>query len=350
MKKHLLWLALPAIMIAFTTGQAQVDPPLGDITPGAQVHATAPAAGGSIDFSLYAPPTYDNAGTKRWPLIIQVPPAGATQEADQGLGFHQVITCGIPQLLENPSTCKYVSDRFIVVSPFLHTSPYPARFTEFHAWIKWLYKTYKIDSTCVSFYGTCWGGNATYSYLTLHPEIASAAYLFAINDGWSWQGGGLDLTKACQLKNIAIKVLRGTEDCCTPLAKCKAAADAIHACGGGKDTFIQIPGPHEIYNFMDTISGMYDWFLLQKTTLATSVAPGIENSRHQHTNRSMDLDVMMTETERIEVVNINGKIVYQSKGNGLQARRMIPQLGRGLYLVKIISGDRGASAHIRIER
>jgi hypothetical protein len=310
--------------------QAQEDPPIGDITPGTQVHATATVVGGSIQFTLYAPPTYDNAGTKRWPLIIQMPPMGATIEGAGGAGFHQLVTCGIPQELENPSNCKYVSDRFIVVSPFLHNSNYPANYVPLHNWIKYLYKTYKIDSTCVSFYGTCWGGNTSWGYFLLHPEIPSAAYLFAINDMWS---ATLDLTKACLLKNVGIRIARGLSDCCTPRLNCKAAYDAVHACGGGNDSFIEIPGPHEIYNFMDTISGMYDWFLTRKTTPSTSteVQP---QAIQQNVQNAMSFETRLSRNDWMEVIDVNGKLVFKSTGSGLTVNQMIPKINRGMYLVR----------------
>jgi hypothetical protein len=304
------------------------------LTPGIQVHAQV-TLDTVFDFTLYAPAAYNTDTTKRWPLIIQFPPVGATtpQAIGYGPGFGQLITVGICQRLNNPSTCRNVSDRFVVVSPYLKETAFPSQVVLVKNWIKYLFRTYRIDSTCVSYYGTCWGGNFGYSFSTAYPDIPSGEVLFDIN-GQNSPGGTLDLTKACALKNIPMKMYSASGDVYANWHNSQAVVNKIDSCtGGGKAAFILLNSTvHEIYNFVDTTTALYDWMLASRRT-PTSSLPRFVCRRN--TKTSLDLNSKLSHDDYMEVIDVNGRLLYKLRGTGLNAIREIPQLSRGMYLVRI---------------
>jgi hypothetical protein len=336
MKRQARWMMVAAgvLTVACLGAQAADTSHVEPLVPGRQVHAQA-VLDTVFDFTLYAPAAYGTDITKRWPLIIQFPPVGATmpQAIGYGPGFGQLITVGICQRLNNPSTCKNVSDRFIVVSPYLKETAFTSQCVLVKNWIKYLFKTYRIDSTCVSYYGTCWGGNFGYSFSTAYPEIPSAAVLFDIN-GKNSPGGTLDLTKACTVKNIPIKVYSASGDVYANWHDAQAVVNRIDSCsGGGKTEFILLNSTvHEIYNFVDTTTALYDWMLASRKN-PTAVMPGYID--HGKSKSSLDLNVKLSYHDHMDIIDVNGRLLYKVRGTGLSAIREIPKMNRGMYLVRI---------------
>jgi hypothetical protein len=339
MKQNRLFMVAAAVL-AFAWAQLQAGDTthVAPFTPGVQVHAQIALDDTTFEFTLYGPASYNNDTTRRWPLIIQFPPVGATapQAFGYGPGFGQLITCGICQRLNNPASCKNVSDRFFVVSPFLRETAFPSQDVLVRDWIKYLFKTYRIDSTCVSYYGTCWGGNFGYSFSTAYPDIPSGLVLFDIN-GRNSPGGTLDLSKACTLRSIPTKVYSASGDVYAPWQNAKAVVDRIDSCsGGGHAEFVLVNSTlHEIYNYIDTTTALYDWMFANRKT-PTSATPGYADRR----NAQSLLNLKLSHNDRMEIIDVNGQVLCTLRGTGSGAIQSIPSLPRGMYLVRMTSGAR----------
>jgi hypothetical protein len=308
------------LLLALILGQvrAQTVEPL---APGRQVTQMEMVGAKAYYYTCYLPLTWDSLSSTRWPLIIQMPPGGATKPN----AFSQLTTCGIPQNLLNPSECTYVSDRFVVVSPWVEGSGYPAGFVPYDLWLKQIVAKLRIDPASVHFYGTCWGGNFAYSYGLMHPEMPASMTIFAVNDGWSWQGGGLDLTRACYVKDIPIRLYNASGDPYSPWRNCEAVATAINACdGGGKAEFTLIDHDrHEIYNFMDEWPEIYDWMLAQRAPTAAVSRP------NGHTAGSVSAGI--APDDRVEIVGLNGQVLARCSGREYRSQ----SLGRGVHVVRV---------------
>jgi hypothetical protein len=343
MKKQNFGIAAAITVLALGATMVQAAPPtdttVRPLTPGVAIMSQAIIGTDSMKFPLYAPPTYNTNATKKWPLIIAFNMMGATIDgAKQNGGNLSWAYETIFKLLGDPSKCKYVSDSFIVATPWIPSTSFPGKAPFVKDWIHYLYNTYRIDTTCVSFWGPCWGANFAWSLSTMYPRLASSEILFAVNDRWS-AGGTLDLTKACTVSGIPMRLYTASGDTYTKWQDSKSLADAMNACTGPDlAQFTEVNYyAHEVYDWMDTIPELYTYFLSNHKSGATAigeyahgkidgVAPGYPAC---FANR------IVGNNETIDVIDMSGRHIFGGRGNGGTLRQSVPGLSRGIYLVRI---------------
>jgi hypothetical protein len=357
MKKLTGWVLAAASVLTFGAGIVRAavptDTTIKDPTqfPGVPVMSQVTLPSGSMKFPFYVPPTYNSESTKRFPLILMFNMVGAQTDRIHENGGNLSWTYEtIFKLLGDPAKCKYVSDSFIVVSEFLNsTTGWNTGLAFVNDWIHYLFKTYRIDSTCASIYGDCWGGNLGYWYMAAYPKVISSAALFCINGGNS-EGGTWDLTKACSVKDIPIRCYNASGDPYAPWQNAQHAVNVIDSCaGGGKAEFIKVnDSRHEIYDYIDTTSSLYTWFLSnRRPPSSTSITPVSECRRQA--SHALNLDTRMKAGDHVEVIDVNGKLVLQSREIGIMVHQILSHLNRGLYLVRLHSRG-SASARIVVSR
>jgi hypothetical protein len=108
-----------------------------------------------------------------------------------------------------------------------------------------------------------------------------------------------------------------------------------------RDTLITFAtGGHELWYSQGVLktAPAFDWLLTKVNDAATSVAPAAAgNIKPSHALRA--LDTRLLPADRMEILDMNGKLLQRLSGNGSAARQMIPKLDRGMYLVRIFSGN-----------
>lgn len=352
LKSHYRYLILPSLMIAILASQVPAAYRIGSnvtlvapgtAAPGTQVAQSVLVNDTQFTFFVYLPPTYDSTGSKKWPLIISLP---AMNFNNNGGNMNEYFTAhcrngGIAVLLQTPATCTYISDRFIVVSPFLQWEVYgsnggkPARLNCF---LRYLNTRFKVDTTLISMIGYCWGSGVSWNYSTVYPTYPAHLVLEAGNDNWA---STFDLTKACNLKNISIRQYASSKCTCNDSITARIAWNAIRTCGGTMDSITFTPSNlHEIWYWdgLDTTKSIYDWMLTK------SSVPVVEKIiDHRQMKNSLNLSSRLFESDRLEVIDINGQLLYNLKGNGSAASQLISPLGRGMYLIRITSGAQSSS-------
>jgi hypothetical protein len=222
------------------------------------------------------------------------------------------------------------------VSEFLNsTTAWNSGLVFVNDWIHYLFKTYRIDSTCVSIYGDCFGGNLGFWYMAAYPKVISSAALFCINGGNS-EGGNWDLTKACSVKDIPIRCYNASGDPYAPWQNAQHAVNVIDSCaGGGKAEFIKVnDSRHEIYDYIDTTSSLYTWFLSNRRPASPTSVGQMPRKRLLMSN-PMSLDTRLTAGDQIEAIDINGKLVMKSQEINTTANQVLSRLSRGLFLVRM---------------
>jgi hypothetical protein len=323
---------LTTVSLIHTLKAQTVEP----LTPGKQVAQQTVVQSYTWQYWVYLPPTYDPAGTTRWPMIISLPPYNSTV---QGGAFSDIIGNTIPYLLKTPATCKYVSDRFVVVAPYIKTVGYPQYADTMNALFRYLGRTLKVDTTRIDLFGTCAGGNIGYTYATKYPDLPASIVFFAINDGWSFP---FDLTKACTIKNIPAKIYNADGDPYTPFAKCQSVVTTINACsGGGKAEFVLVhDNIHEIWRYVDTTKALYDWMLLQHKG-ATDVSHPAMHPRATSSPELLRSGAL--ENAGVQIIAIDGKRINSRMINQSPAGQSFARPANGVYYICPTNGSRTTS-------
>jgi hypothetical protein len=208
--------------------------------------------------------------------------------------------------------------------------------------INYMKRHIKIDSTQISFMGTCWGSGVLYNLATIYPKLPSCMVLMDGNDTWA---STYNAANACKLVNIPIKLLAASPGDENDSLFMTAAHNVIQACGPNKETLTYFACKmHEMWGVpsacggvgIDTMKLIYDWMLTNR--VATAVSPNV-NDNHNAALSARSLTNLST-GDRIEVIGLNGQILLVSHGaaDAVQINRMLSRLGRGVHMVRVYNG------------
>lgn len=314
--------------------------PIGTPKPDTQVFQSPIVKDTQWAYFVYLPPTYDQNSSKLWPVYINVPAfnynSGASKIAD--VFTTHLGNGGMAQHLQNPSKFRQITNRFIVITPVVNwdmcSSIYghPERLkTLFDS----LTREFKIDKGRINMGGYCFGAGVTYTFATFYPSYLNHIVLYAGNDTWA---STFNLARACSLKTLPIRQYADASSPDGPNAK--AAWTAINACGNSNDSITYgTSGWHEIWYFggFDTVTTLFDWFL---SGPATPVAAKVVSAPAKP---SLGFGTRLSASDRMEIIDFNGKLLCSLKGNGSVAGSLIPKLARGMYLVRILANSQSVA-------
>jgi hypothetical protein len=226
--------------------------------------------------------------------------------------------------LQTPSTCKYVSDSFIVITPWVDenllrpcNSNDPNYVAYFPPLFAHLLSTFRIDPARIQLDGYCFGGAVWYKYAALYPKMPASMSIWSVGNS----GSCVDSTKACVLAGIPIQWWQDDGDSFAPYQASKAISDAIKKCGGTKINYYLCNGGwHEIWRYGSMYNGapisdktpaVYSWMLQQINPSPTALV----NSDRRQSNRSMKAAAMSYSHDgSIEVFSLSGKNVSKNAG------------------------------------
>jgi dienelactone hydrolase len=289
-------------------------------------------------YLVYLPPAYDSTSSKVWPLFIYMQPGGTYQDGWSGQntsGLYDSARGGLnggPAYYLNNAPSKFpsISTRFIVVTPFVSNNN--ASGGRLMGLFKYLKNRLKVDTTCTSMMGLCIGGQISYNFAAAYPRFLSSLVTMSTNGS----GSPCNLALACNLKNIPYRVCADQRDPYVPTAATQALYDAVHNCGSTKATLTWTNvGMHEIWGYagLDTAKEMYDWMLANAGS-TTPVAPRMsdkQNAKVSMAGRSGLAD--------IDLVGLNGQILSRYRGDPAGMNRMLPNMNRGVAVMRIHRGS-----------
>jgi predicted peptidase len=332
MKTYLAPAALAIVTMLSTQALAFAPPsdhpPAEPLTAGKQVVQTIEQGGNSWLYLICLPPGYDAEPQRQWPCIIYFGVMGATYESY--VGFDGLFGYGLSKYLQDPSTCTYVSDSFVVVTPWLTSDlnpcwTNPENIPTYNAFFPPLFdhlqSTVRIDPNRIHTTGYCFGGAVSYKYVALYPEFPASMLVWTVNDNWA---SCVNVSKACQFKDIPMQFFHNATDDLIPWESCKLVADAIIDCGNTQVIWNLSPtGRHESWeNDRDKDPALYEWMLAQVKSSSTAAAP----ARGRITGSTSFLGSAVSADDRIEVVALNGQIRRSARGSGTTVSQMLPDL------------------------
>jgi hypothetical protein len=309
-------------------------------------------------FLIYLPPTYDPNGSKLWPTIFLYTPSTFYYSGSGNInniitGNYDNGACA--KYLQDSLKSKYtfISDRFIVITPYVNGDAFkcvggqPQRLGGLHHYLK---TAYKIDPARITLMGLCAGGGAIWNYAESDPTFATCLVPLSCNDNW---GSTCNLTLACNLKNIWIRHYADAGDPYVPYASAVAINTALDNCALAprRDTLITTnTNKHEIWlwaNICNT-APVYDWMLTKVgSSSGTAVAPEI--AYNEKTLSVLSMETRLSQHDRMDIIGVNGRLLYRLAGNGSTASRLIPNLNPGAYLVRISFGDQTAAQMFQVK-
>jgi predicted peptidase len=335
-------------------------PAAGTLGDGKQVMQRFDSSGNTWSYYAYLPPNYSTQTTRRWPFIMMLSVQGATYEARDIYAViddrspYSMTNGGVTNYLRTPDSCKWVSDSFVVITPWLstnldacanNTASYAAFFLPLLSHLK---GTLRIDAGRFNIMGYCFGGALGYKIAALYPAMVTSLSMWSVNSA----NGGMactDVSKACLLNTIKIRQYWGTNDNMVPYQNGIALKDAIVACGQNNIVWTQVAGaPHECWNSggpnpTDKDPALYTWMLQVPAKGQTGTAsPG--SHRISRSDSHEFLNTRISKGELLEVVGLDGRCCTQLTGTGLSAATMVSHLNHGAYVIRRIAGSNVAGA------
>jgi hypothetical protein len=346
----LLFAVLPTQGWSFTTNAGY--PAAGTLTAGKQVVQVYTSGANTWVYLCYLPYAYDSQPTRKWPVILWQPCMSGTDGGGGGFANMQGgNNCsGISGMMSTPEKYHYISDSFIVVTPWqywpdFHTCHpasqidpnYKAYYPPFFSHI---FSTARADSDRVHMLGACLGSAFIYKLVTLFPSIPASLTTWESDDPTN---GCSDSTKVCLFKNIPMNVIHGDQDTYSPWQHAKSLFDLIVKCGNTKaNWYLSAGAPHESwmygkYNDQDT--ALYTWMLAQKRTPSTvGVNPANRNSDSKGlTMINLTTGAGISAGDRLEILDLHGQVV--SRGSRSVINQASPRLSGGVHLVRITHGN-----------
>lgn len=118
-------------------------------------------------------------------------------------------------------------------------------------------KTYNIDEERIYVTGMSLGSYGTMKYVGDYPDRVAAAISIC---------GGGDVSDACNLAQVPIKVIHGDKDFIVPLSESQKIVNAIKKCNKSAPIEFQIikGGNHGSVEDLYRHKDLYDWLLKHK--------------------------------------------------------------------------------------
>jgi hypothetical protein len=318
-------------------------------TVGKQVFQTCIANDTQWAYFIYLPATYDSTGTKKWPLLIfQEVAGGMYQNGGWGSASNMFDSArggmngGPVYDLERTPKPAYLADRFIVLSPFINGDMFgsnhgqPARLMGLY---RNIIERFKIDTTRISMMGDCAGGGVVWTVAAAYPKFPAAIVAMAFNDNWC---STVDLTKACNLKNVPTRLYVDSLNSSDRVVMLPVH-NAMQQCGATNEslTYTYV-NTHEIWAWagLDTMKSMYDWMLAQQTSGSTALKSSDNPKIRIPANNVRPGD-------RIEIVGLNGRLLFTSTGVDAKAKGLLSMAGRGVRVVRIVRAGQTAGCSIQ---
>jgi predicted peptidase len=200
------------------------------------------------DYLLYLPQKYHH-NTAKYPLVIYL--HGSSQK---GRDLNKLKAYGLPSLIEKGNQYE-----FIIVSP--QCRPEVIDWSSDN-WFEPLYaeitSKYRIDPDRVYITGISMGGGGALEIAKKHPEKFAALVPLC-----PWNSG---VERICQLRNIPIWTLHGTDDQVVPITESQEKVAKLKECNANvKFTALDNEGHgiHWLYEKQDTYP-IFAWMLSQK--------------------------------------------------------------------------------------
>jgi dienelactone hydrolase len=309
---------------AWSFAPANIWPTPTPATAGQQVVQQFDSLGNTWVYLLYLPAGYDAQPGKAWPMITFMQGLGAANEFSPFARMYddrspQTFTNGGPaNLLRNPSNCHYISDSFIVMTPWYsygYTGPCANNSANYTSYFRPLFRhvngSFRVDTTRIHWMGYCYGGGLAYYYASVYPSSVASISIWSVNGN----GVCIDTTKLSKLDNVPIRQYWGTADHVIPPENAMQIRDAIlHRAGMRTAPFVWEAvqnGDHECWHdaaghVTDTVKALYDWMLKLPEPTAVSNPSVAPRNKSDATARSVALGNV-----RVEVVTLQGKLIAQ---------------------------------------
>jgi predicted peptidase len=352
---------------AFSPANSNTIPALGTLAAGQQVVQRFDSAGNTWVYYMYLPPTYNDAGnsSRKWPVILHLTTAGACYDWS-GSTFAGIVddrgqyswsNGGVAHLLsKGASTCKYFSDSFIVMVPWLSyqdLNPCNANTPQYNAFfpplLRHVKSTLQIDTMRINLTGYCFGGAVAYKYATIFPGTISSFSMWSVNSTSAQAPACCDVSKVCSLKNIAMRQYAGTGDSYVPYASGQALSTAIQACNPVNYVWTAVPCGHECWSTYnactDTVKALYDWMLPTRANVSGPSAIN-QGARAGHpadaSTAGAVLNTRIAKGASIDIIGLNGQFAAAYAGTGLRAAQMLAGLKQGAYVIRLSTGTTNA--------
>jgi hypothetical protein len=282
-------LAVSSPALPFSTNANH--PAAGALTPGQQVVQVYAANGSTWVYLCYLPYGYDNLPNKKWPMILYQPcQSGMSSSPFTNMTDPAQHCSGISGLMSTPEKYHFISDSFVVVTPWVGDDFNPslktndALYAQYYPFLlAHVAATVRIDTLRINLMANCEGSCILFRMVDLYPQIPAS---FSVWGLWTDPANpnNPDTTKLGLFKNIPMNFIHGGQDA-NPWQHAKMIADKITA-GGNPNVhwYFDASAPHEVWiwsglhlSFTDTL--WYPWMLAQKRSASPTPVLGREERR-----------------------------------------------------------------------
>ena len=197
-------------------------------------------------YSLYVPEGYDEAGSKKWPLIVFLHGSGERGEDLEVLARH-----GPPKMIANGH--KFPA---FVASPQApnHSTWEPH---SIKALVDAVIREHHIDENRIYITGISMGGYGVWDAVNTYPHLFAAAVPIC-------GSAGVKFVAAERIKHVPVWIFHGADDTVVPAANSQRIYDALVEAGGTPKLTIYAGTGHDSWTQTYEDPDLWEWLFAQK--------------------------------------------------------------------------------------
>lgn len=202
----------------------------------------------TINYLLYLPPDYDDAGDKRWPVMLFLHGAG-----ERGDDLEKVRAHGPPKLVAEGRDFP-----FIIVSPQCPQDIW----WDLVALDVLLYEVIEkhiVDEDRIYVTGLSMGGFGTWNLALTSPHRFAAIAPVC---------GGGNPHRISLIKHLPVWVFHGAKDSVVPVQKSEEMVEALKACGGDVRFTVYPEADHDSWTATYNNPELYEWLLQHRRVVS----------------------------------------------------------------------------------
>jgi hypothetical protein len=192
-------------------------------------------------YLLHIPASYEEAGERKWPMIVYLHGAGA-----RGGDLKKIQRAALPRRLLTDKDFP-----FIVVSPLCPAGRgwLPV---EIVTLMDEIIAEYRVDTDRVYLTGVSMGGFGSWHTAVAYPDRFAAVAPVC---------GGGDPADAARIVGLPVWAFHGAKDALVPLQLSVDMVEAVRAAGGSLALTVYPDGGHAIQSLVYNDERLYEWFL-----------------------------------------------------------------------------------------